>query len=61
MNAVQGLASTAHARFNQGRKGAPSVGGHAAQATIPIVILKAKDGETLALARVVIHGARSRS
>jgi predicted aspartyl protease len=36
--------------------GEASVGGHAAQASIPIVILKAKDGETLALARVVIHG-----
>jgi predicted aspartyl protease len=37
--------------------GAASTGGaHAAQATIPVVILKAKDGETLALARVVIHG-----
>jgi len=36
--------------------GQASVGGHAAQASIPIVILKAKDGETLALARVIIHG-----
>jgi predicted aspartyl protease len=36
--------------------GEASVGGHAAQASIPIVILKAKDGETLALARVVVHG-----
>ena len=36
--------------------GQASTGGHAAQASIPIVILKAKDGETLALARVVIHG-----
>jgi predicted aspartyl protease len=38
--------------------GFASVGGgaHEAQATIPIVILKAKDGETLALARVVVHG-----
>ena len=36
--------------------GQASAGGHAAQASIPIVILKAKDGETLALARVVIHG-----
>ena len=37
--------------------GEASVGGaHEAQATIPLVILKAKDGETLALARVVIHG-----
>jgi len=31
-------------------------GAHAAQATVPLVILKAKDGETLALARVIIHG-----
>ena len=31
-------------------------GGHAAQATVPLVILKARDGETLALARVIIHG-----
>ena len=31
-------------------------GGQAAQATIPLKILKAKDGETLALARVVVHG-----
>lgn len=29
---------------------------HPAQATIPLVILKAKDGEVLALARVRIHG-----
>ncbi len=37
--------------------GSASVGpAHQAQATIPIVILKAKDGETLALARVVVHG-----
>jgi predicted aspartyl protease len=37
--------------------GEASVGGaHEAQATVPLVILKAKDGETLALARVVIHG-----
>jgi predicted aspartyl protease len=37
--------------------GFASVGGaHQAQATIPIVIIKAKDGETLALARVVVHG-----
>ena len=27
-----------------------------AAATVPLVILKAKDGETLALARVIIHG-----
>ncbi len=31
-------------------------GAHAAQATIPLVIIKAKDGETLALARVIVHG-----
>lgn len=37
--------------------GSASVGGaHAAQATVPLVVLKARDGETLALARVVIHG-----
>ena len=36
--------------------GEASTGGHAAQASIPIVILKAKDGETLALARVIVHG-----
>jgi predicted aspartyl protease len=37
--------------------GFASVGGaRPAQATIPLVILKAKDGETLALARVRIHG-----
>jgi predicted aspartyl protease len=36
--------------------GEASVGGRTAQASIPIVILKARDGETLALARVVIHG-----
>jgi predicted aspartyl protease len=37
--------------------GSASVGpAHPAQATIPVVILKAKDGETLVLARVVVHG-----
>jgi predicted aspartyl protease len=37
--------------------GVASVGGaHQAQATIPIVILKARDGERLAVARVVVHG-----
>jgi predicted aspartyl protease len=37
--------------------GSAAVGGaHEAQATIPIVILKARDGETLAVARLVVHG-----
>jgi predicted aspartyl protease len=37
--------------------GEAAVGGaHEAQATVPLTILKARDGETLALARVVIHG-----
>ncbi len=36
--------------------GDASVGGAHATSTIPLVILKAKDGETLALAKVVIHG-----
>jgi predicted aspartyl protease len=33
-------------------------GAHTAQATVPLEILKAKDGETLALTVVVIHGRR---
>jgi predicted aspartyl protease len=36
--------------------GGASVGRAHAASTVPLVILKAKDGETLALARVVIHG-----
>jgi predicted aspartyl protease len=36
--------------------GAASTGPAHAAATVPLVILKAKDGEVLALARVVIHG-----
>jgi predicted aspartyl protease len=36
--------------------GDASVGRAHGTSTVPLVILKAKDGETLALARVVIHG-----
>src|ERR1700748_3386387 len=36
--------------------GDASTGGAHAASTVPLVILKAKDGERLALARVIIHG-----
>jgi predicted aspartyl protease len=36
--------------------GDASTGRAHAAATVPLVILKARDGETLALARVVVHG-----
>jgi predicted aspartyl protease len=36
--------------------GNASVGGAHATSTVPLAILKAKDGETLALARVIVHG-----
>jgi predicted aspartyl protease len=36
--------------------GDATVGGAHATSTIPLVILKAKDGERLALARVIVHG-----
>jgi predicted aspartyl protease len=36
--------------------GDASVGGAHASSTVPLVILKAKDGETLALAKVIVHG-----
>ena len=36
--------------------GDASTGGAHAASTIPLVILKAKDGETLALAKVIVHG-----
>jgi predicted aspartyl protease len=36
--------------------GDASTGGAHATSTVPLVILKAKDGERLALARVVVHG-----
>ena len=36
--------------------GNASVPGAHATATVPVVILKARDGETLALARVIVHG-----
>jgi predicted aspartyl protease len=36
--------------------GAASAGRAHAASTVPLVVLKARDGETLALARVVVHG-----
>jgi predicted aspartyl protease len=36
--------------------GVASVGRAHAASTVPLVVLKARDGETLALARVIIHG-----
>ena len=36
--------------------GSASVGRAHATSTVPLAILKAKDGETLALARVIVHG-----
>jgi len=36
--------------------GDASTGGAHAASTVPLVILKAKDGETLALAKVIVHG-----
>ena len=36
--------------------GDASVGRAHATSTVPLVILKARDGETLALARVIVHG-----
>ena len=54
--AVAGLVGSFVLAGYTGWGDASTGGAHTAAATVPLAILKAKDGERLALARVIVHG-----